>query len=122
MDPSDDTKLILADATSGHQLERDVVAALTLTDISWPTSFAKPYVVGATVSARRVVRMQLEGADVILTSGTGAVSNVTAVNTALSYSAGRLRVKQTNDEVAWILRQQMTPEDPANFRLLVERP
>lgn len=122
VDPTDASKLILADKTSGHQLERDVVAALTLADIAFPEGYIKPYVVGATVSARRVTRMEIEGSDVILTSGTGAVSGATAVNTALSYSAGRLRVAQGGDETAFIIREQLTAEDPANFRLLLERP
>jgi hypothetical protein len=123
VDPANDLNLILANGTSGHQLERDVVAALTLQDIAFPDGYVKPYALGATVSARRVTRMQIEGTDVILTSGTGAVSGATPVNTALSYSAGRLRVAQGGDETAFIIREQLTPEDPTqNFRLLLERP
>lgn len=128
-DPTDLTKLIPAHLIAGFQMERDSVGVTTdaeqnsrLLEASLPADFSKPYAVGATISARRVTRMELEGADVILTSGTGAVSSGTAVNTALGYSAGRLRVKQGSDEIAFILRAQLTPEDPANFRLLVERP
>lgn len=123
------SNLVPATGVAGFQLERDVVGNTTeaeqnarLLDAYTPVGFTKPYLLGATVSARRIRRMEAEGADVILTSGTGAVSSGTAANTALGYSAGRLRVKQGSDEIAFILRAQLTPEDPANFRLLLERP
>jgi hypothetical protein len=129
LDPTDVTKLIPANAVAGFQMERDSVGVTTtdeqnarLLEASLPADFSKPYAVGATISARRVTRMELEGSDLILTSGTGAVSSGTAANTALGYSAGRLRVKQGSDEIAFYLRAQLTAEDPANFRLLVERP
>lgn len=130
LDPTDVTKLIAANAVAGYQLERDTVGVTTdaeqnarLLEATLPADFSKPYAVGATVSARRVTRMELEGKDVILQSGTGAVSNATAANTPLEYSAGRLRVRQGTNEIAFILRAQLTPEDSAeNCRLLVERP
>lgn len=129
-DPTDLTKLIPADAVAGYQMERDSVTVLTdadsnarLLEAALPAGYSKPYAVGSTISARRVTRMELEGTDVILQSGTGAISNATAANTTLGYVAGRLRVKQSSDEIAFILRAQLTPEDSANtVRLLVERP
>lgn len=129
-DPTDLTKLIPANLISGFQMERDSVGVTTtdeqnarLLEAALPADFSKPYAVGATISARRVTRMELEGADVILTSGTGAVTSGTAVNTALDYSAGRLRVRQGSNEIAFYLRAQLTPEDSGNsVRLLVERP
>jgi len=129
LDPTDVTKLIPASAVAGYQMERDSVGVTTdaennarLLEATLPADFSKPYAVGATISARRVTRMELEGADVILTSGTGLVTSGTAANTPLEYSAGRLRVRQGTNEIAFILRAQLTPEDAANFRLLVERP
>lgn len=129
-DPTDLTKLIPCSSIAGFQMERDSVGVTTdaeqnarLLEAELPADFSKPYAVGATISARRVTRMTLEGADLILTSGTGAISNVTAVNTALDYSAGRLRVRQGSNEIAFYLRAQLTPEDSGNsVRLLVERP
>lgn len=129
LDPTDVTKLIPATGVAGFQMERDSVGVTTdaennarLLEATLPADFSKPYAVGATISARRVTRMELEGADVILTSGTGAVATGVAANTALGYSAGRLRIKQGSDEIAFIVRAELPPEDPANFRLLVERP
>jgi hypothetical protein len=131
LDPTDATlsKLIPATAVQGFQLERDAVDVTSadgqnarLLEATLPADFSKPYAVGATVSARRATRMELEGADVLLTSGTGPLSSSTQANVALGYASGKLRVKQTNDEIAFIVRAQLTPEDPANFRLLVERP
>lgn len=126
------SRLIPADGVAGYVLERDVVGnttqaeqnALLINATMGDGNFTRPYVVGSTVSGRKIMRMEAEGADVILTSGTGAVSANTAVNTELSYSAGRLRVKQGADEVAFILRAQLPAEDPDtnNFRLLLERP
>lgn len=128
-DPTDLDKLIPCTGIAGFQMERDSVGVTTdaennarLLEATLPADFSKPYSVGAHISARRVTRMELEGSDLILTSGTGLVSSGTAANTALGYSAGRLRVKQGSDEIAFILRAQITPEDPANFRILVERP
>jgi hypothetical protein len=129
VDPADEGKLIAANGVSGFQLERDVVGDTTDAEVNarlletiLPTGFAKPYVKGATVSARRVTRMQAEGNDVILTSGTGAVSGSTPINAKLGYKNGKLYVAQSGDEVAWIVRRQLTAEDSANaFRLELER-
>jgi hypothetical protein len=126
------SRLIPADGVAGFVLERDVVGnttqaeqnALLINAGLGDSNFIRPYIVGSTVSGRKITRMEAEGADVILTSGTGAVDGNTAVNTELGYSAGRLRVKQGGDEIAFILRAQLPAQDPDNnnFRLLLERP
>lgn len=127
---TDDTILVLADGVDGYQLERDMVANTTTADQNarlleavLPANLgARPYIEGATVSARRVTRMQLEGADVILTSGTGAIDANTAIKAKLAYKDGRLRVAQTGDEHVFTLRHQLAPEDTANvFRIEVAR-
>lgn len=131
LDPVNFGVLIPATGTTGYQLEYDVLSVA-----DWQTEqlarnaapelaayFKPPYQVGQTVSVRRVTRMIAEGIDIFLTSGTGALSTGTAVNTALGYSAGQLRVKQGGDEVAFILRKQLTPEVSTNvLRLELERP
>jgi hypothetical protein len=129
LDPTNLANLIPATAIAGFQLERDAVEVTTtdqqnarLLEATLPAGFVKPYAVGNTVSARKVMRMELEGADVLLTSGTGLLTSGVAANTALGYASGKLRVKQASDEIAFIVRAVLTPEDPANFRLLVERP
>jgi hypothetical protein len=130
VDPADETKLIAAHLTSGFQLERDIMDASTdaggnarILETLLPTTFAKPYILGATVSGRHATRMQLEGADLINTSGTGAVSGSTPSTTPLSYFNGKLRVAQGGDQTAFIVRRQLAAEDSSNaFRLEVERP
>jgi hypothetical protein len=122
----------LANGETGFLLERDVVSEadwnseqiLRSASPELGTVFVPPYMVGKTVSARRVTRMEIEGLDNILTSGTGAITSGTAVDTQLGYLAGKLRVAQSTNEIAFVLRQQLTPEDTsvaANVRLLVER-
>lgn len=128
--PSDNTKLVPADGVDGYVLERDMLGNTTdaeknanILAAAWPdNSFARPYVEGATVSARRATRMELEGADVLLTSGTGALSGSTPVKAKLAYKLGKLRVAQTGDEHVWTVRRQLAPEDSANtFRLEIAR-
>ena len=123
------SNLIPAEGVAGYILERDMIDpsapgaqnAMLVQQELGDGSFVAPYRKGSTVSARRVTRMELEGADVILTSGTGAVTVNTPANTELGYAMGKLRVRQGSDELAFILRAQLPPEDPANFRLLVEK-
>lgn len=123
---TDEDKLVLANGTAGYQLQRPIKLERDILDIvlpQGPQDFATPHSITATVAARRVTRMQLEGNDLILTSGTGLVSSGTAVGTALGYVDGRLRVKQGGDETAFIIRRQLAAEDSANpFRLEIERP
>jgi hypothetical protein len=126
------SNLVPAHGVAGYILERDMVdtstpegqTALLIRSELGDGSFVSPYRKGSTVSARRVTRMEAEGADVILTSGTGAVSVDTPANTELGYAAGKLRVRQGGDELAFILRAQLAPKDPEtnDFRLLLERP
>lgn len=127
---TDDTILVLADGVDGYQLERDMVGNTTAADqqsrlletVLPVNDFARPYVEGATVSARRVTRMQLEGADVLLTSGTGLLSSATAIGARLGYKDGRLRLAQTGDEHVFTVRHQLPAEDSSNtFRLEVAR-
>lgn len=120
--------LKLCTGQAGFQLQRDMVSAADWNaeqisrSVGLGSYFEPPYLVSGTVACRRVTRMEIEGSDVLLTSGTGSLSGTTAVDTALGYFAGKLRVAQSGNETAFILRAQLTPEDSANFRLLVERP
>src|SRR3954468_21513636 len=84
---TDETKLVPADGADGYVMERDMVGNTSaselnahLLEVVLPANdFARSYVEGATISVRRATRMQLEGADVLLTSGTGALSGSTTV-------------------------------------------
>jgi hypothetical protein len=119
-----------ADGADGYVMERDMVGNTSaselnahLLEVVLPANdFARSYVEGATISVRRATRMQLEGADVLLTSGTGALSGSTTVGTQLGYKLGKLRAAQSGDEVVYYLRRQLTAEDSANtFRIEVAR-
>jgi hypothetical protein len=127
-DPTDLTKLIKADAVPGFALTRDVVSEADLTaDILLNTNFpdgAPPYPptrINDHASASRVLEIEVEGVDLVQESGTGAISDATAVDTELGLSAGRWRVKQGGDAVAGVLRNQLDPIDPDNTcRILID--
>lgn len=57
----------------------------------------------------------------LVTSGTGAISNATAIETDLSIKDGRWRVAQTGDRVCGTLKAQLTPIVDAvnNIRILI---
>lgn len=120
--------LAKAQGQKGFCLVRDIVDKATLSgqlivDAAFPAGapIMNPDTVNTTVSASKVLEAELEGVDLLQLSGTGALSNGTAAGTELSSNAGRLRVKQSGEEVAAILREQLTPEDPDNTaRIRVE--
>ncbi len=117
-----------ATGTRAFSLMRDVVAQADLLSILeqsqlYPNSqpVRNPVLIGDAVSASRILEAEIEGAGLLLTSGTGALTGSTAVNAELSTKDGMLRAKQSGEEVAGWVRAQMTAEDTGNaFRLLVE--
>lgn len=120
---SGDLEPVLAKASGkkGFCLGRNIVEKATLAsqlivDASFPAGapILNPDVIGGHVSASKVLEAEVEGLDLIQESGTGAISSGTAVGTELSNNEGRLRVKQGGEEVAAILREQLTPQDSGN--------
>lgn len=123
-DPADPEKLKLATGTRGRLLVRDVVESISIESRIFPDGFRQPVLKGLEATARRAITAEMEGADLIQLSGTGAIDGNTAAHTELGWNAGRLRVKQGGEETAGWLRAQLEPLDPVNNpgspRILVE--
>lgn len=128
-DPTDLEKLIVCDGTTGFSLTRDVVTLDELSQqILLNTNFPEgappfpPIPIDGAGSASKVQEIEIEGAALIQTSGTGAISSGTAVNTGLGLTQGKWRVKQGGDELAGYLRAQLDALDPDNnaFRILID--
>jgi hypothetical protein len=113
--------LMKASNTKGFCLTRDIMAqadveAALITNAVFPhgAPIIQPQIIGGAASASRCLEIEVEGADLLLLSGTGAISSGTAAGTELSTNLGRLAVKQSGQEVAAILRKQLTPLDSTN--------
>lgn len=116
-------QFIQAHGIAGFALERDVLTTIPLEYSVFFKDYVTPEKVGQFVTARKPEEIIVEGLDLVLTSGTGALSGNTAANTALGLFHGQWYVKQGGDEVAGILREQMPVDDPANIcRLRIEIP
>lgn len=113
-----------ATSTPGFFLERDVLTEIPDRLRLFPQrTFLTPEVLGNRVTARKPQEIIVEGLDLVLTSGTGAISDGTAPDTALGLDRGKWRVKQGGDEVAGYLREQITPAESENIcRIRVEIP
>ena len=110
-----------ASGTRGFFLEREVLTEIPLENSVFFKAYVTPEKVGNRVTARAAQEVIVEGLDLVQTSGTGAIAANTAVNTELSFNLGRLRQKQSGEEVVGWLREQITPEDAANItRIRVE--
>lgn len=104
-----------ATGTRAFFLERDVLTEIPDRLRLFPQrTFLTPEVIGNRVSARLPEEIIVEGLDLVLTSGTGAISANTAADTALGLDRGKWRVKQGGDELVGYLREQMEVQDPAN--------
>jgi hypothetical protein len=119
--PTTANTLIKASGVKGFNLTRDIktqaeVEAQLILDNAFPKGapVIQPQIVGGAASASKTLEIEAEGADLLLLSGTGAISSGTAAGTELSTNLGRLAVKQSGQEVAAILRKQLTPIDSAN--------
>jgi len=121
IDPSDAANIAPAEGIRGFILERDVVSSVGLEYDVFDKTCDRPEPVGAHVSARQVLALEVEGENLLWTSGTGVLSSSTTVGTELGVSAGRWREKQSGDELAGYLRKQMTAEGDENaFRIYIE--
>ncbi len=121
---TDTTNLALASGTRAHCLTRDIEASLSLEDTVFDTGagFVKPFVQGGLARARKVEMAEIEGAERLHPSGTGAITPSTTADTELGWYQGKLREKQGSEETAGWLRAQLTPEFPegGTARILVE--
>lgn len=116
-------QFIPATGTKAFFLERQVLTNIPLEYTVFFKDFLTPEFVGNRVSARLPQEIIVESLQLVLTSGTGAISAGTAANTALGMTHGRWYVAQGGDETAGILREQITPAEIANVcRLRIEIP
>lgn len=120
LNPSNTGELILATGVRPYHIERDVKAEISLEEHVFMPNILTPVKLGTEVSARRVTQLEVEGADYIVKSGTGAITTGTAAHTELGMTDGKYRVKQSGDELAGRLRAQLTPEEDGDVRILVE--
>ena len=125
-DPSDPANLILAETTTGFQLDRDVVDADMIISVFEHSQFPRHQippqeVKGAVVSARRAIEIEVEGPDYLTLSGTGTLASATA-GQELGYKGGRFRAIQSGDESVGHIRRLLTVEDSENNskRFLIE--
>lgn len=110
-----------ATGTRGFFLERDVLEqeAFDAAMLSYALDpgrnvLISPEKVGYFVTGRAAQEIEVEGLELVLTSGTGAISDSTPAGTEVSFDRGKLRVKQSGDEVVGWLREQITPLESVN--------
>lgn len=120
---SDKTKLSLA---GGKNFKGFLTRAVTLTgpvltDIVFAGTRAEgPFKAGEEVSLEQSDEAQI-GAALCVSSGTGAISGSTAVDTALSFSGGKVYVAQSGDFIRYKLAAQLDAVDGEAFRIRIER-
>ena len=132
-DPTDPTKYVKATGARGRRLERPVVDKIPLTDIVFNNQLFRPDLIGSACSSRQSRVEEVEGAEVLLLEGTGAITGDIAPRTPLSTVDGKLRIAQAGvaasegqpavleDEIYGYLVTQLTPEIDGNtVRILVE--
>lgn len=102
-------------------LTRDVVASLDVSERAiWPGRLELPTLVGEQATLERADAIEVEGADYIVLSGTGAITGGTTLGTELSFAGGKLRQKQASDRAIFKLREFVTPLTGGNLRLFAE--
>lgn len=105
-------------------LTRDVTTdGATITELHLPTDDLElPYKSGGEVAVEKADEFEAEGTDFLVLSGTGAISNATAVGTLIEPSAGKWRVAQNpEDGVYRIVKANLPAVDATNtFRIRAE--
>ena len=118
-DPADIHNLVPANGTHGFALTRETVTADAFqTSAAMGNHLA---IIGGSVTASKIQEAEIEGPDLLLTSGTGFIDNTTAIGTPLSTNKGRISVAQGGEETVGYLRAKLPVEDSANrVRVLVQ--
>lgn len=122
--PSDGDQAVLANddrALIGF-LTRDVTPdGATLGDSVFPGRIETPFKSSGSVGLESgAVEVEVEGADVAMTSGARAVSGSTAVGTLLSFQDGKVALASSGKLAYFVVAAQITPVDSANnFRLRI---
>ena len=79
-----------------------------------------PFIAGKEGSIEKADALDVEGSDYIYKSGTGSITTGTAVDTKLSFIAGKFREAQTGEIAQFRLAAQLTPETAGDVRIRVE--
>lgn len=128
--PTDATKFTLAESNNFvGVLTRDItLTGLTLEDRMFgrtsddPVGLEAPFTAGDPVSVEKPEEMELEGYDLFIQSGTGAITTATTIPQKLGYFGGRLRISQSGEDVNFHLTaNNLTSTDGVLLRIRVER-
>jgi hypothetical protein len=98
---------------------RDItVEGVTLEHHFWPGQGDNvPEKAGGYVTIERADEVDVEGNDFMVKSGTGQITDQTAVGTQLSFYGGKFRVAQASDQPYFMLAAQLTPETDGDVRI-----
>jgi hypothetical protein len=127
---TDGESLDLAGANSyiGNLTRRVVVGGAQLQDRVFgpvsavPVGVEFPFPDGAEVTVEVPKTIEAEGSDYLVLSGTGAITNGTAVGAKLSFSSGKLYVAQTGDTPFFLLTaNSLTSSDGSSLRIRAEK-
>lgn len=86
----------------------------------WPVDTPPPLKAGSYVDLEIADEIDVEGADFIVQSGTGAITSGASVGAGLGLNAGKWRLVQSGDREFGVLTAQLTPEDEGNTRIRIE--
>jgi hypothetical protein len=104
-------------------VDRDVTpSGPVLGDSVYPNRLELPYTLGGYVSIEKADEVEAEGPTFLLTSGVGALTNLTAVDTPVSFDGGRFYAAQGSDQ-KWfrVSANNLTPVIAGNLRMRFER-
>lgn len=120
LDPATPGSLLVADNVRGaYLLDRPSLTVIPLEQHIFSPDLVTPVLVGHEATATRVRAIEVEGAEYLIQSGTGAVTTGTAAQTELEWFTGKLRVRQGTNAIAGKIDLQLTPEEGAGPRLRV---
>jgi hypothetical protein len=104
-------------------LERDcTLTGPTLADHVYPGRLELPYKAGYEVSVIKASAFEAEGSNYLLLSGTGALSNSTAIGTPVTVENGLLRVAVLGTDIPYwtVSAKAVDPVDAGAVRLRFE--
>jgi hypothetical protein len=104
--------------TDGPTLEDRVFGRTSTT----PVPLNEPFKAGNEVTVRQHEEIEVEGTDLVQTSGTGGITAITTPGTKLSLNAGRFYQAQTGDHVFYLLTANNLPDTTGGTtRIRVQR-
>ncbi len=133
IDPTNPRSFVLAQPTNfiGH-VTRDVRAADAAIELQEALLGERlsdeivmpelPFKLGTMVSVNHGRRLEVEGSDFILDSGTGLITSATALRSPLTFKDGKFAVAQANQDIYYRLSAIVTDTVVENaLRIMVDR-